>query len=332
MSTPITDRGLVMLCLTSDGSPRCQKLRRLIVYETSITRFGAAIVLLSLPLLREFDFDRMFETLSEIGECCPNIVDLNLMSTPITDRGLVMLCLTSDGSPRCQKLRRLIVYETSITRFGAAIVLLSLPLLREFDFDRMFEAIGIVNAWSELEEHVLAALGVSASRQRLPPKESLLLTTFTSTAESASEQLTEVIANVCPQIESLSIDGTSLSSEDLYPFMEFQHLTSLSLTNYKSSRCYKGSLDFEDGVLPLLTAVGPQLKNLILSKFTSVDISGEIKFFMGLQISIPKNNFTLLWFIMQSIQNNIFWLGLHIICSTLKDLLIKLSYCTNLLV
>lgn len=76
---------------------------------------------------------------NRIGECCKNLVDLNLSATPITDKGLVHLCLSESGELRCQKLARLSISETWISSAGATVVLYFLPNLREFDFDNIFE-------------------------------------------------------------------------------------------------------------------------------------------------------------------------------------------------
>lgn len=228
--------------------------------------------LVSVNLRMTLTVDQM---LAEIGENCPNLMDLNLTATPITDRGIVMLCMGGNGEPRCQKLTRLIVTDTWVTSSGAAIALLALPQLREFDFDRMFEVIDILHGWSDDKgERVLAALGVSSSRRPLAPRESIVLTTVTSSGETPGASAATIVANFCPFITSLTVTGTPLDSEALYSFMVLHHLTSLSLTNNRSS-CVdsRPSMDFEEGVLPLITVIGHQLKNLILSKFTSVDIT-----------------------------------------------------------
>lgn len=77
--------------------------------------------------------------MGQIGEHCKQLVDLNVSGTPITDRGLIQLCVAEDGTRRCQKLARLSVNETWITSKGATVVLQSLPNLRDFDFDNIFE-------------------------------------------------------------------------------------------------------------------------------------------------------------------------------------------------
>ena len=62
-----------------------------------------------------------------------------MASTPITDRGLVVLCVAEDGRRQCQQLLRLFIAETAVTKLGAAVVLQSLPNLREFDYEKIFD-------------------------------------------------------------------------------------------------------------------------------------------------------------------------------------------------
>ncbi|XP_071439059.1 uncharacterized protein [Hetaerina americana] len=210
--------------------------------------------------------------LAKIGEQCVHLLDLNLSSTPTTDRGVVMLCLASDGSARCQKLRRLCVSDTWVTSAGAAVALLALPVLREFDFERMFEVLRVLEAWSgRVGERVMAALGVSSSRRPLEPRPSLCLTTVTSSGELAggAAEGPAATARLCPSATSVTVHATPLPSEALYPLMMLRHLTSLSLTTCPDEG---DTMDFAQGVLPLLTAVGEQLTSLILSKFAYVDV------------------------------------------------------------
>jgi len=61
--------------------------------------------------------------------------------------------------------------------------------------------------------------------------------------------------------------------------MQFESLKSLTLFN-----CEGKTIDFDDGVLPLLVVVGSKLENLILSKFEQVDIVRKC-----IRLSSPPN-------------------------------------------
>lgn len=88
----------------------------------------------------------MLQLLCQIGLTCPNLLELNLAGTPITDKGLVQLCVAEDGHRLCQNLRRLVVADTAVTTGGVTVVLQSLPNLREFDYDHIFD-VGLSAAW-----------------------------------------------------------------------------------------------------------------------------------------------------------------------------------------
>ena len=79
------------------------------------------------------------QLLGQIGLACPDLLELNLAGTPITDKGIVQLCVAEDGRRLCQNLRRLIVTDTAISTAGATVVVQSLPNLREFDYDHIFD-------------------------------------------------------------------------------------------------------------------------------------------------------------------------------------------------
>ena len=70
---------------------------------------------------------------------CPDLLELNLAGTPVTDKGIVQLCVAENGRRLCQNLRRLIVTDTAITTAGSTVVLQSLPNLIEFDYDHIFD-------------------------------------------------------------------------------------------------------------------------------------------------------------------------------------------------
>ncbi|XP_046406837.1 uncharacterized protein LOC124171656 isoform X2 [Ischnura elegans] len=265
--------GVADLLVAIDLLPRrCKNLQKLDISYVRHINPNALISLapvftslVSLNLRMTLTVDQM---LGKIGEQCVHLLELNLTSTAITDRGMVMLCLSPDGSARCQALRRLCVADTWVTCSGAAVALLALPALQHFDFDRMFEAMRILEAWEGTAgERVMAALGVCSARRPLSPRPALALTTVTSCGEAGSgSHGPSVTARLCPRAASLTVSGTPLPAEALYPLMVLRNLTALSLT------ACGAACDFEAGVLPLLTALGHQLNSLILAKFFSVDV------------------------------------------------------------
>ncbi|XP_069694166.1 uncharacterized protein [Periplaneta americana] len=208
--------------------------------------------------------------LGQIGMACPNLLELNLASTPITDRGLVQLCISEDGNRQCQNLLRLIVSDTAVTKAGATVVLQALPKLREFDYDHIFDVLQLVENWDEtLEARLLLGAGVRISAETAPPPTRICLTTLVSVAEHVPMEGLEAATRLCPETRTVTLSNAWLPSEALYKLMVLDHLNSISLTNSEGL-----TLDFHEGVLPLLAVCGQRLQNLILANFTSVDVSG----------------------------------------------------------
>lgn len=78
---------------------------------------------------------------------CPNLIELNLTSTNISDQGLQSLCGigVGDGTKGCLKLQRLLITETRATWIGAVIILKHLTNLTDFDFEKIFQVFGSFN-------------------------------------------------------------------------------------------------------------------------------------------------------------------------------------------
>lgn len=212
----------------------------------------------------------MDQMLAQIGRHCPMLRELNLTGTPITDRGLVQLCVSAEGRRQSQRLQKLVVAETCVSVSGAAVVLQSLPNLTDFDFDHIFEAADMVEQWDRaLEARLLTPAGVRLSEQPVAAPDVLPLRALTSNAEFVSMDWVDTTVRMCPFASSVTISGSWLPSEVLYKFMVLENLTALSLTNGEGL-----TLDFQEGVLPLLSACGERLQNLILANFTEIDIAG----------------------------------------------------------
>ncbi|PSN56411.1 hypothetical protein C0J52_09527, partial [Blattella germanica] len=197
-----------------------------------------------------------------IGQACPHLRDLNLASTPITDRGLVQLCVAEDGSRQCQQLIRLVVAETAVTCVGATVVLQSLPNLREFDYEKIFDR------WDEgLESRLFMGAGVRCSAESTPPPSSLRLTTLISTVEHVSLKGLDAAARLCPETRTVTLANAWIPSEALYKLMLLDQLISISLTNSEGL-----TLDFHEGIGKSC----PELRNLALSSIATYEHVGQL--------------------------------------------------------
>ncbi|XP_075219128.1 uncharacterized protein LOC142323417 isoform X3 [Lycorma delicatula] len=225
--------------------------------------FGMGDVVSGFPLIQE-----RCQMLGMIGKHCKEVAYLNLSGTSITDRGLVHLALAEDGTRQSQKLTRLIVSETWVSYGGAAVVLVYIPELREFEFEKILEALELVYNWCPaLELTLLTRAGARMGETPTLPPYCLRLNTILSSADVITDKTLEAAVNLCPDIITFSISNAQISNEHLYKLMVLDNLTSLSLTNFDNL-----TIDFETGVLPVLSACGEHIKNLILTNFTYVSV------------------------------------------------------------
>lgn len=58
-----------------------------------------------------------------------------------------------------------------------------------------------------------------------------------------------------------------MDNDTFYKFMQFENLRSLTISNAEGM-----TIDYEEGVLPILQVIGSSLENIILNKFASVDL------------------------------------------------------------
>lgn len=135
------------------------------------------------------------------------------------------------------------------------------------------QVLELVEQWDKgLESRLLMGAGVRLSAEPMVSPSHLSLRTLISVAEHVPTQGLDAATRLCPDTRTVSLSNAWLPSAALYKFMVMQNLTSISLTNSEGL-----SLDFHEGVLPLLTVCGHKLQNLILVNFTSVDVTGKLQ-------------------------------------------------------
>ncbi|XP_046684000.1 uncharacterized protein LOC124369893 [Homalodisca vitripennis] len=257
-------------------STRCKKLKHLnLSYMRTMNHMVFLMLVPTLANIVSLDLRMTLtvdEVVNKIGECCHSLVDLNLSSTPITDKGLVYLCISQNGQRRCQQLARLSVSETWISALGATVVLHFLPNIREFDFDNIFEAIEGVEMVEDRAMQCLftrAGIRLSELDTDITAPTRLRLTCLNSTVEYLREEALDATVRLCPDATNVAISNAWLPNEALYKLMLLEHLTALSLTNGEGC-----TFTFHEGVMPVLSVCGPRLHSLILSNFPGIDISG----------------------------------------------------------
>ncbi|XP_035705612.1 uncharacterized protein LOC118434945 isoform X2 [Folsomia candida] len=244
--------------------PRCKRLRDLNLSYLRHIEAGQIIPIMSyLPALVCLNLAMSATNdalLRKVAGCCPNLVELNLQSTYISDDGVMSLCGDGDrcgvaGVEGCLKLRRLTVAETRVSWVGAYQLVRGLPLLSDFDYDKIFQV------FEHLDPSSLASF-VGEERNR-----PLKLRALYSTTPSIRGESIDAAAVLCPNVEILSVMNCWMDNDAFYKFMQFEHLKTLTIFNSEGK-----TIDYGEGILPLLQIIGGTLENLILSKFAVVDI------------------------------------------------------------
>lgn len=69
------------------------------------------------------------------------------------------------------------------------------------------------------------------------------------------------------ELKILSVMNAWIDNDTFYKFMQFERLKTLTVVNSEGM-----TIDYGEGVLPILQVIGGNLENLILSKFASVDL------------------------------------------------------------
>jgi hypothetical protein len=78
--------------------------------------------------------------------------------------------------------------------------------------------------------------------------------------------------HLCPELQTVALtSGPSFQESSLRNLARLNRLCDLSLTNGPSTY----PMDFYNGVVPVLEAIGHQLHNLILTRFTCIDIHSK---------------------------------------------------------
>ncbi|CAG0918504.1 unnamed protein product [Notodromas monacha] len=201
------------------------------------------------------------EVVSIIATNCENLAELNLSETAINDKSIQALYRTKqvDGTlvKHAQKLRRLVLADVSVTPFAVASALQSLPSLCEVDYSALFQVFSLLPSYVGY-----GSFGEAVGLEKFQ------LNRIASTREFISHESIEVATQTCPNIQSITLlECSGIDNEGLMKFMAFERLTHLSITNDDDR-----TLDFFEGVLPILQARGEQMQNLILTDFLVVNI------------------------------------------------------------
>ena len=137
-----------------------------------------------------------------------------------------------------------------------------IPNLRQIEYESFFQVF----------DHLTELAGDEKALGTLPGRSPYLLTGLKSTEELKEADQLVTAVHLCPHLQSVALTAApSLRESALWNLTRLDRLCELSLANGPSGY----PLDFYTGVVPLLQTVGHQLNNLILTRFTCVDVLGN---------------------------------------------------------
>lgn len=239
---------------------RCRRLRRLdVAYLRSV---GPGTIMKLIPNLTHIVVLNlsMTETIDQvlelIGLNCPEIRELDVSHTAISERGLPRLCYDeATERPLCQKLTKICVLGCVITPRPVSFLLQYIPTLREMDYDNVFQVFNVMKEWGLTPANIGTC-------------EKLHLRVLTSTNEVVDPEDVDTAIELCPYATNFTLSNAYVDNDVLYKVMRMENLTHLRITNSEGL-----TLDFHEGVLPVLTVKGHQLHSLLLVNFTTVDVA-----------------------------------------------------------
>ncbi|XP_063602024.1 uncharacterized protein LOC134778128 isoform X3 [Penaeus indicus] len=239
---------------------KCPRLRRLdVAYLRSV---GPGTIMRLIPNLKHIVVLNlsMTETIDQvlelIGLNCPEIRELDISHTAISERGLPKLCYdAANDRPLCQKLTKISIMGCIITPRPVSFLLQYIPTLREMDYDNIFQVFNVMKEWGLTPANIGTC-------------EKLHLRLLTSTNEAVDPEDVDIAIELCPYATNFTLSHAYVENDVLYKIMRMENLTHLRITNSEGL-----TLDFHEGVLPVLTVKGHQLHSLLLVNFTTVDVA-----------------------------------------------------------
>lgn len=140
-----------------------------------------------------------------------------------------------------------------------------MPFLRQVEYEYLFKVFDHLAQLEGDERALDRLLATTGCHYRL--------TSLKSSEELNQTENLVTAVHLCPELQSVALTaGPALRESALWNLTRLARLSDLSLAN--GSTAY--SLDFYTNVVPILQTIGHQLNNLILTRFTCVDVLGMI--------------------------------------------------------
>ena len=200
------------------------------------------------------------QVLSLIGHKLQHLRELNVSSCPITDMGLMSLCVSFDPSyVKCKKLVKLHISNTAITHKGAQRAVEHLQSLQLLEFPDTCDV--IYRARTHCGDR---------ARDELAKEDVLRLRLLTMSQmkdyAAPVQETVHVSVLVCPYLTEVHF-MRGATDECVRSLSELEHLRVLHLGNSDEEL-----ITFDGGVLPFITERGSSLLDLSLHEVNKIDI------------------------------------------------------------
>ncbi|XP_078600363.1 uncharacterized protein LOC144875317 [Branchiostoma floridae x Branchiostoma japonicum] len=242
-------------------SMRCPNLQD--VYLNSYTQLpllGVSFLMCSFPQLRILDITRTKaddQAMAMMANACPELQQLDMSSTNVTDIGLFELCGLRESGKGCKKIHRLMIHNIQVTLFGLSYVIKALKQLVQLGTDLNTGLIlyGIYHDFL-LHNVPLSPLkldGVSFS--------SRLLGSLPVPASYIQA------LRLCPNLTILGLRSAMLSNVDEEMLQSLSLLDTLEVEEEEYRQ-----LTFQTEVVPFLSRVGARMLMVTFTGFSDVDL------------------------------------------------------------
>lgn len=196
--------------------------------------------------------------MTKIGNVCSNLKELNLSACPITDMGIMSLCVSFDPlAQKCAKLLKLDVTSTVVTVKGIQCALDNLPQIQFVIYPDICEALYRMFSTKDKQEGDKCDHGLKLRYLSIQQMKATL---------APVTQSIEVSCNHCPNITEVHF-LRGVNNAGVLALSVLKHIKILHLAN-----CEEQLMTFEEGILPLLQASGKSMEELFLNEINQIDV------------------------------------------------------------
>ena len=201
------------------------------------------------------------QVLHQIGKFCVNLRELDVSSCPVSDNGIMNLCIFLNEPTKRSRLVLLNVLSTAVTVKGAEIAIANCNDLRVLMFCDICEVLyRMYGSQEKQKEFELSGEVPSLLLQNL------IIQQMTASLAPVAASI-EISCKICPNITEVDF-VRGVTDQGLVYLSSLEHLRRIKLAN-----CEEQQISFEAGVLPLLQIRGATVEELSLCDINNIDLA-----------------------------------------------------------